>query len=1157
MPAVMLFTFALTLFLSATLMFFVELMVGKMMLPLLGGTPAVWNTCMVFYQAVLLAGYAYSHWTTQWLGARGQARLQIAVLFLPFLAFASNYIFSSGLLAPNQNLILGNEGNPIPALLLVLSVSVGLPMFVISTSAPLLQRWFSSTDHPSASDPYFLYGASNFGSMLGLWGYILLVEPYLTLRGQQLGWVFGFTTLAILVVVCAFQMWRSRPAPVFGLASVGGSLPAEGLASPGSVKESPASRGKERATESSIDDTGPTTRPVTWLRRLHWIALALVPSSLMLGATTYITTDIAAIPLLWVLPLTLYLLTFIIVFAHISPLTQSIVTLAGLGSLVAVTVFYIMPMFVTDDSVRMLIGLLGLGIFAYSLQLVRVRDTRLIHRVMIMIMPLLLLLLLFMMLSDIRPGVVANVLLHVSSLFIVSMVCHGELARDRPTPEHLTEFFLLMSLGGVLGGLFNALFAPVAFNSLVEYPLMMMLACLLLPPLGLGRGSIWARRADLALALVFLLVGGMLLYLRSRDNIPDLAPLAQGPWKWGVTAIALALVLGALATWRGWSGPPPLDEEPAEETPERGAWVDGVLDLVLPAALLVLVLGLYWGLPAKGVEGRLVGFAKMVGLDVKQFRVILTFGLPAVLCYTFVERSLRFGLGVGAIMLAASFSNIVDDSPLHQERSFFGVLRVEGGANFRDDYVYPFKRLVHGTTLHGKQFLQEELRDTPLTYYHRTGPVGNVFRAYNTDPSRAMAVIGLGTGTMSCYGLPGQTLDFYDIDPVVVDIAYDSNEYFTFVEDAEERGVNVNLVLGDARLTFEPKGVKTRLKPLHKRSDEPTPTRKFGDPISEDFKYRLIVVDAFSSDAIPVHLITKEAVKIYFDRLEEDGIVLMHISNRYLDLQPVLANIAEELGFIGYHMSDDDNEAVGKNRAHWVALARKKEHLQRILERPRWENDPEQLALLGLALWPSQGATLQTTSRLAWAFQNLAEQQSRLLAREEGRKEDLLVASTWVPLDQMSWLNCRNEEYSKKVEAIQAQLKNLEKPLSQALTSYNAFEKPIKDLTKQAEDIEKDLKQLMGEMTGNQATDNSQIKRRLTDLEKRKADLMTQKKKLQEKLDEAAGPKDWLEKAKASLEKQRERYEKLIALTPDRIKMAQRVGVWTDDYSNLLSVFSW
>jgi hypothetical protein len=1055
-----------------------------MMLPLLGGTPAVWNTCMVFFQAILLLGYAYSHATTTLLGPRKQAAAHLLVLALPFAFFLLN-----GPLAVNANLIAGREGSPITALLLVLSLSVGVPMFVVCTSAPLLQRWFASTDHPAAADPYFLYGASNLGSMLALVGYPALIEPFFTLQGQRFDWAIGYVLLALLTVACGWLMWKSKPAAELVLET--GHNPGTGSTSPGllpaeealvssaiKAAEKGVSRERSKAPRKPVQEAAPEpeermTKPVTWQRRLRWMMLAAVPSSLMLGVTTYMTTDIAAIPLLWIPPLALYLLTFIIVFARISPRGQSIATLVTLDALVLWLIIWIVPKFNLDQSFIWLIRVIGVGLVGFSFQILRLRDPALIHRVMIMVMPLIVLLIVFMMLSEERPGVVANIALHLVALLIVSMVCHGELARDRPAPKYLTEYFLLMSIGGVIGGLFNALFAPVAFNALIEYPLVMMVACLLLPPLGFGKDSVWARRADLALAGVFLLVGALLLLMCYRDDAsrPDLSPLKTGPWQWGLAAFALAGLLGAVAARRGWGAPP---VEGGGGKPDDH-WVDRVLDLVLPLALLVLVLGLYWGLPAKGVAGRLKGFADMVAMELPRFRNILTFGLPAVLCYTFVERSVRFGLGVGAILLAAGFSNIVHDSAMYQQRSFFGVLRVEGNVNYKDGYVYPFHRLVHGTTLHGKQFLEDGLRDTPLTYYHRTGPVGLVFRAYNTDAKRPMAVIGLGTGTMACYALPGQTVDFFDIDPVVVDISYDTDKFFTYVEDAEERGANVSLVLGDARLTFEPKGDKVRLKPLHKREGEKVPARQFGEPLTPDFRYGLIVVDAFSSDAIPIHLITKQALEIYRERLLEDGVLCMHISNRYLDLQPVLANIVEELGMVGYHMSDDDNAAAGKNRSHWVAIARKKEHLAKILQPTRWEQDGEQLSLLGTALWPAQATTgLAACTSLGYAFQRIVDVNA---AEKEKKTRTPTFSSEWKPLDTREYVE------SELAQVEQALAKNKEETA--------------------------------------RARENGDKKK------------------------EEEAEKEW-----ERLEKQKDEVLK-------KIPYRRKVGIWTDDYSNLLSVFSW
>ncbi len=566
MPAVMLGVFTFTLFCSASLLFLIEPMAGKMMLPLLGGTPAVWNTCMVFFQGILLAGYGYAHWSSTALGSRKQAQLHLAILALPILSVAINGLLFGGMLSPNEKLILGHEGNPIPALLLVLTLCIGVPMFVVCTSAPLLQRWFASTDHPMAKDPYFLYGASNFGSMLALVGYPALVEPNLTLKNQQIVWVVGYCMLALLTAGCALLMWKSNTAPEPS-PSPKGDNPGHLIETVAKAQTVPSTAIKGVSRDiTRVPGTHPgklpaeppadgpqLDRPVTWARRLHWVALAMVPSSLMLGATTYMTTDIASIPLLWILPLALYLLSFIIVFAHISPRTQSIVTTIFLVVLAGGLAWSIANHFFPEqngdadknETMRWILYLIGAGLAAFSLKILRVRDSALIHRVMIMIMPLLVLLIIFMMLSGIRPtSIVTTIALHLAVLFSVSMVCHGELARDRPAARDLTEYFLWMSFGGVVGGLFNGLFAPIAFRGIVEYELIMMVACLLLPPLGVSKDSVWARRADVALALIFLAVGGFLLISRSLDNVPTNANWLASVPAMGIGVIAI--VVGAL-----------------------------------------------------------------------------------------------------------------------------------------------------------------------------------------------------------------------------------------------------------------------------------------------------------------------------------------------------------------------------------------------------------------------------------------------------------------------------------------------------------------------------------------------------------------------------------------------------------------------------------
>jgi len=353
-----------------------------------------------------------------------------------------------------------------------------------------------------------------------------------------------------------------------------------------------------------------------------------------------------------------------------------------------------------------------------------------------------------------------------------------------------------------------------------------------------------------------------------------------------------------------------------------------ILDVVLPLTLLVLMVGLILGADSSRVDSGLRwltdsdaenggGWLRMMSPN--RLRLILMYGLPAVLCYTCVERSIRFGLGVGAVLIAASFCNLFEDRVLLQQRSFFGVLVVE-----KDRF---FHRLVHGTTLHGKQFMDENRHDVPLTYYHRTGPIGQIMAAYNnpTNPKELpkVGLIGLGTGTMACYARKDQEFTFYDIDPLVKKIAQNT-DYFTYWSDAVERGAKLNLRINDARLEIE-----------RQVADEP-------DRPEED-KYSIMVVDAFSSDAIPIHLITKEALQVFLKMMRQDGKIAFHVSNRYLDLKPVLANLAQEEGLTVYYNSDDEGDSWnplspfhGKTGSTWVVLARDEKHLERLWTTKTW-----------------------------------------------------------------------------------------------------------------------------------------------------------------------------------------------------------------------------
>jgi spermidine synthase len=450
--------FAVTLFVSAFLLFLIQPMIARMLLPLLGGSPAVWSTCMVFFQALLLAGYAYAHFVPPRLGIRRHAIVHVGVMLLPLLVLP---IRVRGWTPPAIE-------NPTPWLLTALLAVAGLPFFALSTGAPLLQRWFAGTRDPAARDPYFLYGASNLGSMVALLGYPTLIEPNLRLASQTLWWAIGYGVLVALTAACAVVAWRAAGA---------------GAAGEATTPVSDAGRAASEQVPRAAGGTGAIGRA----RRVRWVGLALVPSSLMLGVTTYVTTDVTAIPLLWVIPLAIYLLTFIVVFS---------------------------------------------------------RPPAAIHRVMVALMPAAIVALVVVRMLQASLGIGTLLAAHLIAFFVAAMACHGELAADRPPPRFLTEFYMWMSVGGVLGGAFNALVAPRLFDRVVEYPLMMAAACLLFawrlapppaPAASRGRGGQAAHKAPtprrgfrlspgwIALALL----GGAAFFIQSYDGDPRYFLLVQ------------------------------------------------------------------------------------------------------------------------------------------------------------------------------------------------------------------------------------------------------------------------------------------------------------------------------------------------------------------------------------------------------------------------------------------------------------------------------------------------------------------------------------------------------------------------------------------------------------------------------------------------------
>jgi hypothetical protein len=602
------------------------------------------------------------------------------------------------------------EASPVGWIMALLLVAVGLPYFVVSASSPLLQAWFSAGS-PRGGNPYTLYVASNLGSMLGLLGYPFLVEPRLRLIEQSWLWSTGYLALLAMTAGCAVLLWRA-----------------------------PA------ATPELNPAAAPPAPPLTWARRGRWVLLGLVPSSLLLSVTTYITTDLAAIPLLWVLPLALYLLTFSLVFAT-RPLLP--------------------------------------------------------HRLMVRALPIVLLPLFITIIAGAAEPLQLLLPLHLVGFFVVAMVCHGELAADRPHPRYLTEFYLLMSLGGALGGSFNALLAPLIFTRVLEYPLALVLAGMLLPAL-----------------------------------------IATAPQK-------------------------------------------RHLDLAMPAGLLVLTATLI-------VVGQRMGVSGQLGLAVM-------LGMPALVCFSFSRYPLRFGLGLAALLLAGILFDSGNGQQLYAERTFFGLHRV-----LRSDDG--FHHLVHGSTRHGLQNLDPTLRQEPLGYYARSGPLGEIFGALDERAGLRVAGVGMGTATIACYARPDQDWTFYEIDPAVVRIASDPS-LFSYLSDCAP---TAGIVLGDARLALD----------------------------ESMAQYDLLILDAYSSDAIPLHLITREALVLYSERLAPDGLLAFHISNRYLDLEPVLARLAQDAGLETLTRFDravtPEEAAMGKWQSNWLLMTRPDDIPPTLANSPHW-----------------------------------------------------------------------------------------------------------------------------------------------------------------------------------------------------------------------------
>jgi len=679
-----------------------------MALPFFGGAPAVWTTASMFFQIALLAGYLYAHLLSGSLRFGWQLLVHFALLVAVFLLLPVGIDAAAATAAARE---------PITALLRLLATGLGLPFFAIAATAPLLQRWFSHTRHADASDPYFLYVASNLGSMIALLSYPFVIEPALGLARQSLVWTAGYALLALLMVACAGAAWRNRDPARAGET---GSRGAAGRVSRG-----------ERAL---------------------WVLLAFAPSSLMLGVTQHITSEIAAVPLLWLAPLALYVFTFINAFARRPPLRLDWVSRAQPLLVLALALVWMLNVYLTVFVV------------------------------------------------------------HLLSFLVTALMCHGELARRRPPAAHLTEYYFWIALGGALGGAFNALVAPLVFDSILEYPLVIALASALRP-----------------------------------------APPAE----------------------RGF------------------AWTDLVVPAMLAVAFALLV---HYGIhPLRLGKTAIVLYLEAVG----------------VVLYLTRGRLVRFALAAAVTLLATPYVHAVDDV-LVRHRSFFGVHTV-----LRDE-ARQFHVLLNGITVHGAQHLDPQLRYEPTTFYHRDGPLGQLFSALGRGGRfRHVALVGLGTGSAVCYREPQRTWSIFEIDPVVVQLARDSR-WFDFLAHCAP---GAKVVLGDGRLSL------ARVA---------------------DRSYDLIILDTFSSDAIPVHMVTREAVALYFRKLAEHGVLIFHISNQYLDLVPVLSAIASDLGLTarvpGPRLLLPGEGRYSRMESNWMAIARTAADLAPLETEEGWEPPAARIA---------------------------------------------------------------------------------------------------------------------------------------------------------------------------------------------------------------------
>jgi hypothetical protein len=938
--------FGFAMFLGSALLFLVQPMLGRTLLPHLGGNPIAWNTCLVFFQATLLAGYLYANLIHRFNGLRWQPWLQLLLMATATtLCFAG--VFGDKLLLDLAPRLTELESWPILSSVCLLTVVIGLPFFALAAVSPLVQRWFAHVDHPKSSDPYFLFVASNLGGLTALVVYALLIEPFSPLYAQWMSWKLAVAALGVLLCVTALCAWQSPRSP--------------------ELEPAPKPSDPNAPLVPRLIGRG----PATWARRFYWLFASALPVGLMMGVTDFLTMDIAPAPILWTVPIALYLLAASQSFMRFSPLAYgpsalkislhmlfgALLTVVGISFLV-LAMSTVRPGVEEQNFALMSFGavfavlLLAPSSWLWALQ------------------PLTALAVVFVQANRFQPGLVSPgfVMLCLICYYLSVRLCLSALAQDRPAAPALTAYYSWMGLGGLVGGLFQLIVAPLLFSrNYLEYSFLAALASTL--------HTSWLPHglSDWVLC--------RLLFRRSKDQ-PE-QPAAK-LWKARIglgfdlgIACLVAIVAVALYLMRGVG-------EPIHAGLGGPPFVRDVARLVSDYSLFVALMA----------------------------------------CVVLWLRPLRFGLALTAIVLLSWIGrdSQTNEKTIVRQRTPFGIMSVlEADTKVRPPGGAPGvpvpprfteRKLWHGTTHHGSCITQpSEMHRYPTTYYHRKGPVGQVMRnlewfrvsaadlrigkvdfwmQHNRDnakddariaaslvgmsvplgispiPGNPMvsawseppyACVGLGTGSLFCYAHPFQWVDAYELDPAIIELSTKTPPIFHYYQSADKRGVHATLVPGDAR-------------------------RNLAKPGRDGF-YQVIFVDAFNSEAIPVHLLTREAIEIYFQKLAPEGVVCFHTSNRYVELGGVLENVAHKLDLAikGIRARSDQHPDRLKEQSdplyyqsEWIALARNRAVLEKWTKTDAfiWHEDPVVRQLPRFSsklLWTDEHASVLSALRpgLHWA----------------------------------------------------------------------------------------------------------------------------------------------------------------------------------------------